>query len=46
MLPPSIREWLADDHLAWFVLDVVRELGLAGFYAEYRGRMAGGGQRV
>jgi hypothetical protein len=26
-------EWLPDGHLAWFVLDVVSELNLAGFYA-------------
>jgi transposase len=37
LLPLSLREWLAEDHLAWFVLDVVEELDLAGFYGEYRG---------
>jgi hypothetical protein len=21
LLPPSLREWLPDEHLAWFVLD-------------------------
>ncbi|POX99463.1 hypothetical protein C3469_15820 [Mycobacterium kansasii] len=26
MLPPSVREWLREDHLAFFVLDVVAEL--------------------
>jgi transposase len=36
LMPPSLREWLAEDHLAWFVLDVVGELDLAGFYAGYR----------
>src|ERR687887_505265 len=36
LLPPSLREWLADDHLAWFVLEVVDELDLAAFYAAYR----------
>jgi hypothetical protein len=29
LMPPSLREWLAEDHLAWFVLDVVGELDLA-----------------
>lgn len=24
------------DHLAWFVIDAVREMDLAGFYAAYR----------
>ena len=36
LLPPSLRDWLADDHLAWFVLDVVDELDLAAFYGAYR----------
>ena len=37
LLPPSLREWLAEDHLAWFVLDAVAELDLDAFYAAYRG---------
>ena len=28
LLPPSLREWLPEDHLAWFILDVVRQLDL------------------
>jgi hypothetical protein len=36
LLPPSLREWLAEDHLAWFVLDAVAELELEAFYADYR----------
>jgi len=36
LLPPSLREWLPEDHLAWFVLDAVEEMDLTGFYAEYR----------
>ena len=36
LLPPSLREWLPEDHLAWFVLDVVAELDLESFYATYR----------
>ena len=36
LLPPSLRDWLAADHLAWFVLDVVDELDLAAFRAGYR----------
>jgi transposase len=36
MMPPSVREWLAEDHLAFFVLDVVAELDLGAFYAAYR----------
>jgi len=36
LLPPSLRDWLPGDHLAWFVLDVVSEMDLAGFHASYR----------
>jgi transposase len=36
LLPPSLREWLPEDHLAWFVIDAVGELDLAGFYSAYR----------
>jgi hypothetical protein len=33
LLPPSLREWLDEDHLAWLVLDVVGEFDLGEFYA-------------
>jgi len=36
LLPPSLREWLPEDHLAWFVLDAVDELDLSAFYGAYR----------
>src|SRR3954454_15918667 len=36
LLPPSLREWLAEDHFAWFVIDAVAELDLAAFFAAYR----------
>jgi transposase len=36
LMPPSLREWLPVDHLAWFVLDAVAELDLAVFYGGYR----------
>jgi transposase len=36
LLPPSLREWLPDDHLAWFVIDAVEALDLRAFYADYR----------
>jgi transposase len=36
LLPPSLREWLPEDHLAWFVIDAVAEMDLAEFYADYR----------
>jgi transposase len=36
LLPPSLKDWLPSDHLAWFVLDAVDELDLSDFYADYR----------
>jgi transposase len=36
LLPPSLKDWLPNDHLAWFVLDAVEELDLSDFYADYR----------
>lgn len=36
LLPPSMREWLAEDHLAWFVIDAVEQIDLSGFLADYR----------
>jgi transposase len=36
LLPPDVREWLAADHLAWFVIDAVGEMELSAFYAAYR----------
>jgi transposase len=36
LLPPDVREWLPEDHVAWFVLDVVAGMDLAAFYGAYR----------
>ena len=36
LLPQSLSEWLPQGHLAWFVLDAVKEMDLAAFYAAYR----------
>src|SRR5437588_8285859 len=36
LLPPDVRDWLAADHLAWFVIDAVGQLDLSAFYAAYR----------
>ena len=35
-MPPSLRDWLPADHLAWFVIETVEQLDLAVFYASYR----------
>jgi transposase len=35
LLPPSLQDWLPEDHLARFVADVVETLDLSGIYAKY-----------
>ena len=35
LLPPSLREWLAEDHLVYFVSDVVDQLDLSAIHAAY-----------
>jgi len=35
LLPPSLREWLPEHHLVYFVSDVVDQLDLSGMYAVY-----------
>jgi transposase len=36
LMPPSLREWVPEDHLVWTVLDAVAEMDLGAFYASYR----------
>jgi transposase len=36
LMPPSVRDWLPEDHLAFFVIDVVAELDLAPFLRAHR----------
>jgi len=36
LVPPSLRDWLPQDHLAWFVLDAVEAMDLAAFFGGYR----------
>ena len=35
LLPPDMKEWLPDDHLVYFVMDVVDELDLSAIYQRY-----------
>src|SRR3954447_13106598 len=35
LLPPSLREWLAEDHLAYFVSDLIDELDLGAIESHY-----------
>jgi transposase len=36
LLPPDLRDWLPEDHLAWFVIESVEALDLSAFDAAYR----------
>ena len=36
LLPPSVGDWLPEEHLAWFVIDAVEQMDLSGLYAPYR----------
>jgi hypothetical protein len=37
LLPPSLREWLPEDHLAFFVSDLIDQLDLVGDHDAVRG---------
>ena len=41
LLPPSLKEWLPEKHLAYFVSDVVDELDLSGIEAVYEKELRG-----
>src|SRR5215216_5329483 len=36
LMPPDVRDWLREGHLAWFVIDAVGEMDLDAFYVAYR----------
>jgi transposase len=36
LMPPSLCEWVPEDHLVWTVLDAVAEMDLGAFYCTYR----------
>ncbi len=36
LLPPSLCDWLPEDHLVWTILDAVAEMNLDAFYGAYR----------
>src|SRR6059058_3422083 len=35
LLPPSLCDWLPEDHLVWTILDAVAEMNLDAFYSAY-----------
>src|SRR5215207_4240134 len=36
LMPPDVRDWLPEGHLAWFIIDSVEAMDLAAFYGPYR----------
>ena len=42
LMPPSVRDWLPEDHLAFFVIDTVAELDLREFFSVHRADGRGG----
>src|SRR3954465_12321004 len=36
LLPPDLRDWLPEDHFAWFVIDAVAVMDRTPFYRAYR----------
>src|ERR1700685_4660591 len=42
LLPPSVADWLEEDHLAYFVVDAVEQMDLEVFYRDYREDGRGG----
>lgn len=36
LLPPSLKDWLPEKHLAWFVLETVEEMDLRAFAVKHR----------
>lgn len=35
-MPPNMADWLPEDHLVWFILDVVDQLDTSGFHVSRR----------
>jgi transposase len=35
-VPPSLLDWVPEDHLVWTILDAVGEMDLSAFYTDYR----------
>ena len=36
LMPPCMRDWLSEGHLAWFIMDAVGQMDLREFYVAYR----------
>jgi hypothetical protein len=36
LMPPSLLDWVSEDHLVWTILGSVSEMDLEAFYGAYR----------
>jgi transposase len=36
LLPPSMKEWLGEDHFVWFLLEALGQMDLSAFHAAHR----------
>jgi transposase len=36
LMPPSLQDWVAEDHLVWTALEAVGEMDLTAIYGVYR----------
>ncbi|MDO8445459.1 MAG: hypothetical protein Q7T53_05050 [Deltaproteobacteria bacterium] len=36
LLPPSLRDWLPEEQLSWFIIDAVNKVELGEFYRKHR----------
>lgn len=41
LMPPSLLDWLPENHLAWFVLDLMEQVDLSRVYASYEKELRG-----
>ncbi len=46
LLPADLRAWLPSNHVAYFILDLVRDLDLSSFYESYDGSLLGVSRRT
>ena len=36
LLPPSMKDWLTEDHFVWFLVDAIGQMDLSAFHAAHR----------
>ena len=46
LLPAALQEWLPDDHLAYFISDVVDQLDMSKVTARYEAGTGVAGRRI